>query len=91
MAIGQRPPMFFAIANNLLTPNIEATNLGISPQTTIATTWNNFENHENGFSSMKHFERCSNTIPENPLENKWGAMAKAWVNKILSRTKMCLG
>jgi hypothetical protein len=56
----------------------------------MATTWKEFENLENGSSNMKHPERCSYTILESPPENKWGAMAKAWVNKILSMTKMCL-
>ncbi len=83
--------MSFTIANNLLTPSIKVTDLGISPQTTIETTWHNSENLEDGFSGMKHPERCSYTILENPLENKWGTMVKAHVNIILSRTKMCLG
>jgi hypothetical protein len=81
----------FAIANNLLAPNIRAIDLKISPQTTITTTWNNFENLEDGSSSMKHFEKCSNTIPGNPPEDKWRVVAKAWINITLSRTKMCSG
>jgi hypothetical protein len=32
----QRPPMSFAIANNLLAPNTRPTTLGISPWATIA-------------------------------------------------------
>jgi len=40
----KRPLMSFAIANNLLTPNIRATDLGISPW----TIWNNSKNHEDG-------------------------------------------
>jgi hypothetical protein len=40
---------------------------------------------------MKHLKRCSYTIPESPLEDKWGAMAKAWVNITLFKTKRCLG
>jgi hypothetical protein len=45
-AIGQIPPMSFAIANNLLAPNIKATNLKISPWATTTTTWNNSKNPE---------------------------------------------
>jgi hypothetical protein len=56
--IGQRPLMFFAIANNSLALNIRATNLGISPQTIVATIWNNYENLEDVSSNMKQFERC---------------------------------
>jgi hypothetical protein len=40
---------------------------------------------------MKHLKRCSYTILESPLENKWGAMVKAWANIVLYRTKVCLG
>jgi len=29
-------------------------------------------------------------IPKNPPENKWGTMAKASVNKVLSKTKNVL-
>jgi len=57
--IGQRLPVSFAITNNLLAPSTRATNLGISPWGAIATIWNNFENLEDGFLSMKHLERCS--------------------------------
>jgi hypothetical protein len=81
--------MFFTIANNLLALSIKATNLRIFPQTTIVIALNNSENFEDGSSSMKHLERCSYTILESPLEDKWGAMAKAWVNKVLYRIKMC--
>jgi len=37
-------------------PNTKATNLGISPQTTTTTTWNNFENPKNESSRMKHLK-----------------------------------
>jgi hypothetical protein len=90
MTIGQRPLASFTIANNLLTPSNKATKLGISPQITIMV-WNNFKNLEDGFSGMKHFKKCSYTILESPPENKWGVVAKAWVNKDLFRTKMCSG
>jgi hypothetical protein len=41
--------MSFAIANNLLTPNVRATDLGISPWATVITTsYNNFENLKDG-------------------------------------------
>jgi hypothetical protein len=40
---------------------------------------------------MKHLERCSYTIPKSPPENQWGAMAKAWANKVRTNTKLCLG
>jgi hypothetical protein len=36
--IKQRPPMFFAIVNNLLALNTKAINLGISPQAIVTTT-----------------------------------------------------
>jgi hypothetical protein len=36
---------------------------------------------------MKHLERCSYTILESPLENKWGTTVKAWVNKVLFMKK----
>jgi len=55
---------------------------------TTISTWNNSESFEDGFSSMKHFKRCSNIIPKSPFENKWGIMAKAWANRILFRTKV---
>jgi hypothetical protein len=91
MAIGRRPPISYAIVNNMLPPSIRATNLGISPQATTSTTWNNFENLEDASSGLKHPKRCSYTILESPPKDKWGAMAKAWANKILCNTKMCLG
>jgi len=80
--------MSFAIANNLLAPSIK-TNLRIFPQTTIVIAWNNSKNLEDGSSSMKHLERCSYTILKSPLEDKWGAMANAWANKVLSKIKVC--
>jgi len=46
--------MSFTIASNLLAPNIKAINLRIFPWTTVVVTWNNFENFEDGPSSMKH-------------------------------------
>jgi hypothetical protein len=50
--------MSFASANNLLALSTKAIDLGISPwETTIV--WNNFENPEDGFSSMKHPKKCS--------------------------------
>jgi len=55
------------------------------------STWNNFENPEDGSSGMKHFKKCSYTIPKSPPKDKWGAMAKDWANIILSMTKVCLG
>ncbi len=48
--------MSFAIANNLLTPNIKATNLRISPQVIITIIWNNFENFKDASSNMKELE-----------------------------------
>jgi hypothetical protein len=66
----------FAIANNLLAPSIRATDLGISLQATITTTWNNSKNLEDGSFGMKHLERCSYTILESPPINKWGAVVK---------------
>jgi cell shape-determining protein MreD len=59
MALKQRPPMSFTIANNLLTTGIKATDLGIIPKTL----------------------RMGLLI--------WGIMVKAWVNKILSKIKVC--
>jgi hypothetical protein len=82
--------MSFAIANNLLTPSNRATDLGISPPTTTLIAWNNFENPKDGSFGMKHHERYSYTILESPPKDKWGIMAKAWANKILSRIRMCL-
>ncbi len=61
--IKQKPPMSFAIINNLLDPSIRAIDFKISPWITITTTWNNFENHEDGSSGVKHPKRCSYTIP----------------------------
>ncbi len=29
---------------------------------------------------MKHVEICSYTILKSPFEDKWGVVAKAWVN-----------
>jgi hypothetical protein len=78
----------FAIANNLITFSTKATDLGISPQTTIVVTWNNSENHEDEFFGMKHHGRCSYTIIESSHKDKWGAMAKAWMNKVLSMTNV---
>jgi hypothetical protein len=88
MAIGKRPPMSFAIANNLLAPNIKATNLRISPQATTKSSWNNFENHEDGFYGMNHPKKCSYTILKSSPKNKWGVVVKAWANKVLSKTKV---
>jgi hypothetical protein len=48
LIIGRRPPMPFAIANNLLAPSTKAINLKISPQATASTTWNNYENPKDG-------------------------------------------
>jgi hypothetical protein len=81
--------MYFAIANNLLTLNNMATELGISPRATTTIAWNNFENPKDRSFNMKHHEKCSYTILKSPPEDKWGVMAKAWANKILSMTKMC--
>jgi hypothetical protein len=69
-------------------PNTKATYLIISPQATT-TTWNNSKNLEDRSFGMKHPEKRSYTIPESSLENKWGGMAKAWVNKVLFMTKVC--
>jgi len=90
MTIGQIPPMSFTIANNMLNLSIKATDLGISPQETTVITWNNSKNLEDGSFGVKHLERCSYTIPENPPKDKWGRVAKAWANKILSKTKKCV-
>ncbi len=87
--IGQKPLMSFAIANNLLTPNTKAINLRISPWETIATTYNNSKNLEDGSFGMKHLNKCSYTIPDFPSKNKWGVVVKVWVNKALSITKVC--
>jgi hypothetical protein len=50
--------MSFAIANNLLAPNIIAIDLRISPRATMTKTWNNFENPEDVSSGMNHPEKC---------------------------------
>ncbi len=84
-----RPPLSFAIANNLLTLSIRAIDLRISPRAIIIIAWNNFENLEDASSDMNHPKKCSYTIPESPPENKWGAVAKAWANIILFKTKVC--
>jgi hypothetical protein len=68
--------MSFAIANNLLTPIIRATNLKITLQTTTIA-WNNFENLKDRFPGMKHLEKYSYTILESPLKNKWGIVVEA--------------
>jgi hypothetical protein len=36
---------------------------------------------------MKHPDICSYTIPNIPLEDKWGVLVKTWANKILSKIK----
>jgi len=79
------------IANNLLAPYTKATNARISPWATTKLIWNNSKNLEDGSSGTKHLERYSYTIPKNPPQDQWGAVAKAWANKILTMTKMCLG
>jgi hypothetical protein len=84
-----RPHVSFTIGNNCLAPSIRAINLKISPWAIVIVAWNNFENLEDGSSGMNHPKRCSYTVPENPHEGKWGGMAKAWANIILSRTKVC--
>jgi hypothetical protein len=53
MAICQRPPMSFTIANNLLAPNTKAVDIGISPRTTTIA-WNTSKNVEDGLFSMNH-------------------------------------
>jgi hypothetical protein len=58
---------------------------------TIVATWNKYENLEDESFGLKHLEKWSYTIPESPPKDKQGTMAKAWANKILSRTKVCLG
>jgi hypothetical protein len=83
--------MSFAIANNLLALSIKAINLRIPPQAIVTTTYNNFKSIEDGSFGMKQHERCSYTIFESPPENKWGVVGKAWVNKVLSKTKVCSG
>jgi hypothetical protein len=88
--IRQKPLEPFAITNNLLTPNAKATDLGISPWATTPGAWNNFEKFEDGSFNMNHHERCLLTILDTPLENKWKAMAIVSINKVLSKTKVCL-
>ncbi len=68
--------MFFAIANNLLTPSSKAIDLGISPQAIVVAGCNNSENPKDGSSGMKHHERCSYTVLKSPPKNKWGVVAK---------------
>jgi hypothetical protein len=58
MVIKQIPLEYYAMANNLLTSNTKVIDLGISPWATI-TTWNNYENLEDGSSGMKHPKKCS--------------------------------
>ncbi len=70
MAKEQWPQMSFAIANNMLAPNIMAIDLKISPPKTTTTIWNNSKNPEDGSSNMKHPKRCSYTIPKNPPKDK---------------------
>ncbi len=89
MAIGQRPLVSFTIANNLLAPSTKAIDLGISPRTIVTIAWNNFKNFEDGSFGMKRPKRYSYTILDNPPEDKWGVIAKAWANKVVSRKKMC--
>jgi hypothetical protein len=74
--IRQRPPMSFAIANNLLAPNIKAIDLRISPWAITLITYNSFEKFENGSFGMKYFEKCSLTILDSPFEGKWEILAK---------------
>jgi hypothetical protein len=62
--------MAFAIANNMLAPNTMVVDLKTSPPKTTTVVWNNFENPEDGSSGMKHFERCSYTIPKTPPKDK---------------------
>jgi hypothetical protein len=40
---------------------------------------------------MKHPKIFSYSILESPLEHNWGAMAKAWANIILFKTKLYFG
>jgi hypothetical protein len=91
MAIGQKPPMSFAIVNNLLAPNIRAIDLRIFQWATIVIAWNNSKNLKDGSSNMKHPERCSYTIPNIPPKDKCRTVVKAWANRILSKTKVCSG
>jgi hypothetical protein len=41
--------MSIIVANNLLTPNTKAIDLGISPRAITIVMWNNSENLEDGF------------------------------------------
>jgi hypothetical protein len=59
MAIGRKPLESFAMLNNLVASNTKATELKISPWATMPTTWNIFENLEDGLFGMKHPEKCS--------------------------------
>lgn len=59
MVIGRRLVVSFAIANNLLGPNIKVINLEISPSAIVIITWNNFENFKDESFGMKHLEKCS--------------------------------
>jgi hypothetical protein len=81
--------MSFVIANDLLAPSTRAIELRISPWATIVVGWNNSENAKDKFFGMKHQMFIDH--PSSPLENKWGAMVKAYTNKVLSKKKMCLG
>jgi hypothetical protein len=53
----------------------------------VTTTWNNSKDPDDGSFSMKHPKKCSYTILKNPFKDKWGIMAKAWANKVLSKIK----
>jgi len=68
--------MSFAIANNLLAPNIRAIDLRISPWAITLITYNSFEKFEDGSFGMKHLEKCSLTIPDSSFEGKWEVVAK---------------
>jgi homospermidine synthase len=48
MVIGGKPPMSFAIANNMLAPNNKVVDLRISSQVITIITWNHFENPKDG-------------------------------------------
>jgi hypothetical protein len=37
-----------------------------------------------------HLEICSYTIPKSPLEDKWGTLAKAWVNRVSPIQEKCV-
>ncbi len=51
--------MSFAIANNMLAPNVIANDLKISLWAIMTITWNNFKNPKDGSFGMKHPKRCS--------------------------------